>query len=216
MPADHSLQYFRMSADSNHFRFLFLLLAMLMLSSCAYTRLNQVMREVGREYEGFACAALVEKTNQPVCFMEPLKEGECAARVFYVAMRKVRYRHKESWIGLMGRGGTTDFEILGETDDKTRYYRKYDNRTQEVKWLTSLPTTAVPNPVSEANWRERTEIQVCTARHKEPVTVLTYPASIALIAVDIPASVVTSVASGTWATLYLTWLLITGDTNILI
>ena len=67
MPADHSLQYFRMSAASNHFRFLFLLLAMLMLSSCAYTRLNQVMREVGREYEGFACAALVEKTNQPVC-----------------------------------------------------------------------------------------------------------------------------------------------------
>ena len=167
-------------------------------------------------YSDPTCAALVEKTNQPVCFMEPLKENESVARVFYVAMRKVRYRHKESWIGLMGRGGTTDFEILGETDDKTRYYRKYDNRTQEVKWLTSLPATAVPNPVSEANWRERTEIQACTARHKEPVTALTYPASIALIAVDIPASVVTSVASGTWATLYLTWLLITGDTNILI
>ena len=85
MSADHSLQYFRMSAASNHFRFLFLLLAMLMLSSCAYTRLNQVVREVGRE-----------KTNQPVCFMEPLKEDESVARVFYVAMRKVRYRHKEA------------------------------------------------------------------------------------------------------------------------
>ena len=38
MPADHSLQYFRMSADSNHFRFLFLLPAILMLNSCAYVK----------------------------------------------------------------------------------------------------------------------------------------------------------------------------------
>ena len=198
-----------------HTRFLILLLVMLMLSSCAYTRLNQVVREVGREYEGYACAALVEKTNQTVCFMEALKEGETTASVFYVAMRKVRYRHKEKWLSLMGRGSATDFEILGETDDKTRYYRKYDDRTQEVQWLTSLPSSAVPNPVIEAYWSHRSEIQACTARHREPVTALTYPASLALIAVDVPASVVTAVASGTWATLYLTWLIITGDTNIL-
>ena len=107
------------------------------------------------------------------------------------------------------------FRDSGETDDKTRYYREYNKRTQEVRWLTSLPATAVPNPVIEAYWRHRTEIQACTARHREPVTALTYPASLALIAVDVPASVVTAVASGTWATLYLTWLIITGDTNIL-